>query len=122
MPSRATDADKFIGYRIKRLRKLAGYSQSRLAEEVGITYQQIQKYERGTNRIAAARLIDIARILEIPVQFFLTDLPRGYTARRDMSVDKTELHTLALIRAYHSISDPKAKEALIKLAQQMAAG
>lgn len=62
----ATEVDAFVGKQLKALRKLAGYSQTDLANQVGVTFQQIQKYERGTNRIGASRLWSFCKVFEVP--------------------------------------------------------
>ncbi|MCL4715531.1 MAG: helix-turn-helix domain-containing protein [Hyphomonadaceae bacterium] len=72
----ATTMDAQIGERIRRERLAQGVSQERLAEALGITFQQIQKYEKGVNRVAASRLYDIAAALKAPIKRFLPD-PRG---------------------------------------------
>ena len=67
----ATEVDAFVGSQLKSLRKLAGYSQTELANKVGVTFQQIQKYERGTNRIGASRLWGFCKVFNVsPDKFF----------------------------------------------------
>ena len=67
----ATEVDAFVGSQLKSLRKLAGYSQTELANKVGVTFQQIQKYERGTNRIGASRLWGFCKVFDVsPDKFF----------------------------------------------------
>jgi transcriptional regulator with XRE-family HTH domain len=70
----ATAVDVHIGQRLRMRRKLAGLSQEQLAERLGVTFQQVQKYEKGTNRISASRLFDAARLLSVPVSFFFEGL------------------------------------------------
>jgi len=70
----ATAVDVHIGQRLRMRRKLAGLSQDQLAERLGITFQQVQKYEKGTNRISASRLFDAARLLSVPVSYFFEGL------------------------------------------------
>ena len=67
--------DVHVGNRVRMRRMLIGMSQERLAKELGLTFQQIQKYEKGTNRISASRLYKIAQVLGVPVQYFFEDLP-----------------------------------------------
>jgi len=69
--------DVHVGGRIRLRRSLMGMSQERLGEALGLTFQQVQKYERGANRVGASRLFDLSRILEVPVGFFFDDLPAG---------------------------------------------
>lgn len=71
---RAGAVDVHVGNRIKLRRMLLGMSQERLGEALGLTFQQVQKYERGVNRVSASRLFDIARVLDVPVGFFYDDL------------------------------------------------
>jgi transcriptional regulator with XRE-family HTH domain len=70
----ATPVDVHIGQRLRLRRKLVGLSQEQLAERLGITFQQVQKYEKGSNRISASRLFDAARLLSVPVSFFFEGL------------------------------------------------
>lgn len=72
-PRSATDFDREIGSRIRLARKAVKMSQTGLADKVGVTFQQIQKYERGTNRVAASRLVQLATVLQKPIGFFLGD-------------------------------------------------
>ena len=72
------DIDRHIGQRIVEARDLRGFSQSRLAEVLGISFQQVQKYERGKNRISAGRLWLVAKTLDIPVQWFFETSPSCY--------------------------------------------
>ena len=74
-PKLATDADRAIGERIVAFRKAANLSQSALGQALGVTFQQVQKYEKGANRISASRLYFTAKILGVPVQFFFEELP-----------------------------------------------
>ena len=94
-------------------------SQTQLAESVGLPYQQIQKYERGANRISAGRLYQLARILDVPVSFFFDGLDEGAEVS---SPDDIRLKTeaLKLVRAYYRIGDSAARARLRKLVQAMA--
>ena len=67
--------DAHVGVRMRQRRTLLGMSQTKLGEAVGLTFQQVQKYEKGSNRISASRLYYTAKILGVPVQFFFEDLP-----------------------------------------------
>ena len=84
----ATEVDAFVGSQLKSLRKSAGYSQTELANKVGVTFQQIQKYERGTNRIGASRLWGFCKVFDVsPDKFFegvedyLENAPSAETAK-----------------------------------------
>ena len=121
--------DIHVGSRL-RLRRLAvGLSQERLAKSIGITFQQIQKYERGTNRIVASRLHDLARVLNVPVGYFFSEMDESElpdsapTAREEavvMSPDlMAEKETLDLIRCYYNIPNPRIRKRVFDLVKSV---
>src|SRR5215207_6222318 len=77
--------DIHVGSRVRLRRMMLGMSQEKLGEHLGITFQQIQKYEKGTNRIGASRLQHIARVLSVPVSFFFEDAPGGTTESGELA-------------------------------------
>ncbi|WP_277278285.1 helix-turn-helix domain-containing protein, partial [Thalassospira lucentensis] len=82
--------DIHVGARVRLRRTLLGMSQEKLGEAIGLTFQQVQKYERGANRVGASRLYDLSRVLEVPVSFFFDDMPdeissKSVHERREMS-------------------------------------
>ena len=117
---RHTSEDSEIGRRIRLRRMELGISQTDLGNVVGITFQQIQKYERGTNRIAATRLRQIAQKLEVPISFFLgPDLPDQHkTSEILKQLDSVSM--LRMIRAYSLIQDVKIKQTLVALIERIA--
>ena len=76
--SNAHPIDVHVGRRIRLRRMLLGLSQERLADGMGISFQQIQKYEKGSNRISASRLLELSQVLDVPVQFFFDEMPSGH--------------------------------------------
>src|SRR5262244_2816948 len=74
---RANPIDIHVGSRVRFRRMLLGMSQEKLGEKLGLTFQQVQKYEKGINRIGASRLFDLAQVLGVPVQFFYEEAPAG---------------------------------------------
>ena len=105
--------DVHVGRRVRMRRTLLGMSQTTLGEAIGLTFQQVQKYERGTNRVSSSRLYDVARVLDVPVEFFFEDMPaevvgsspsqRGGKAkeRARYEIDPmAKRETLELVRAY----------------------
>ena len=121
--------DIHVGGRL-RLRRLAvGLSQERLAKSIGITFQQIQKYERGTNRIVASRLHDLSRVLDVPVGYFFSDmaegtLPDSAPAPQEEAMAFAhdlmgERETLELVRSYYNISDPRIRKRLFDLVKSV---
>src|ERR1700734_2325909 len=78
--SRPSPIDIHVGSRIRLRRTLLGMSQERLGDSLGLTFQQVQKYERGVNRVGASRLFDLSRVLDVPISFFFDDMPDSLAA------------------------------------------
>ena len=74
MPMTANQIDAYVGQRMRQLRESMGVSQGRLGRQLGLTFSQVQKYEKGTNRISASRLFGAARLLSVPVSYFFEGL------------------------------------------------
>ncbi len=129
---RANSIDGHVGNQLRQRRALLGYSQEKLAGEVGITFQQIQKYENGANRVSASRLYQFSKVLDIPVNFFFENYGSnensanfGFSDSEQASFDGQEdimskKETLELIRVYYSIQSPKLRKDLFKLVKSMA--
>lgn len=127
---RPSPIDVHVGSRIRLRRTLLGMSQEKLGEALGLTFQQVQKYERGVNRVGASRLFDLARVLDVPIGFFFDDMPdalggtvggmrrgMGFAEGQDGFEDDT-LHrreTLELVRAYYRITDPSIRKRVFDL-------
>ncbi|HZH53053.1 MAG TPA: helix-turn-helix transcriptional regulator [Microvirga sp.] len=114
--------DKLIGTRIRLQRTAIGMSQEKLGDILGITFQQIQKYEKGTNRVGAARLQAIADALGVPVSFFFeqrtaTDSPDSPSSIQDLL---TTREGVELARAFLKIDNPVMRRALIDMARAAA--
>lgn len=117
--------DVHVGSRLRQRRTLLGMSQEKLGEALELTFQQIQKYERGANRIGAGRLHQIADVLGVPVAFFFEDMPhRGalaasaenaVPARSDAPDPMARRETLELVRAYYRISDSRLRRRVYDL-------
>ena len=122
--------DIHVGARVKTRRLLLGLSQEELANSIGLTFQQVQKYERGTNRISASRLFNIAKVLKVPVEFFFEGatgkkLARGFGESKQASLEPditTRRDTLELVRAFSEIQDPALKRQLLEMAKAMGGG
>ncbi len=121
--------DVHVGGRVRLRRTLLGMTQSGLGEALGLTFQQVQKYERGTNRISASRLYQLSQLLDAPVSFFFEDAPRigDGAALKKAKVEQSEVdamlkrETLELVRAYYRINDDAARKRLRELVQAIAA-
>lgn len=130
---RPSPIDVHVGGRVRLRRTLLGMSQEKLGEALGLTFQQVQKYERGVNRIGASRLFDLSRVLDVPISFFFDDMPGamgggvavrrsfGFAERQDGFEDDT-LHrreTLELVRAYYRITDPSVRKRVFDLIKSL---
>lgn len=117
--------DVHVGSRVRLRRTLLGMSQEKLGEAIGLTFQQVQKYERGANRIGASRLFDLSRVLDVPVSFFFDDMPAEAAAAPVDDEETGTSHeapsgyepdpmakreTLELVRAYYRIDDPAVRK------------
>jgi len=123
--------DIHVGSRIRLRRTMLGMSQEKLGESLGITFQQIQKYEKGTNRVGASRLQNISAILNVPVSFFFEDAPGAESASASGSAEASSSNYvvdflsssegLQLNRAFVKISDPKVRRRIVDLVKALAA-
>ncbi len=128
--------DVYVGSRLRLRRTVLNLSQEKLAALAGLTFQQIQKYEHGMNRIGASRLYDFAQILDVPVSFFFAEMPEEVAQRsprrysgvscceRDVpQLPEDPAHSAeiqSLIRAYSRITNREAARALLALSEKMA--
>jgi transcriptional regulator with XRE-family HTH domain len=119
--------DRHVGKRVRMRRKMLSMSQTNLGTALGLTFQQVQKYEKGTNRIGAGRLQQMAHVLQVPVSFFFEDPlkpSRGSIARQKHSpvyVDDFLSTTdgLALTKAFMRIRDPRVRRGIVKLVEEI---
>jgi len=122
--------DQYVGSRVRMRRLMLGMSQERLGDALGLTFQQIQKYEKGANRIGASRLQQIAHILQVPVAFFFDGAPAapgqthdGFSEAPSPSYVSDFLATsdgLALTKAFMGIKDAKLRRRIVDLVEQIA--
>jgi len=122
--------DVHVGGRVRLRRTLLGMSQEKLGAALSLTFQQIQKYERGSNRIGSSRLYQLSRILDVPVSFFFDDMPSDVAVRQaglaegeQTGYDKdrfTKRETLELVRAYYRIEDPGVRKRIFELVKSIA--
>ncbi|MCW3474642.1 helix-turn-helix domain-containing protein [Limobrevibacterium gyesilva] len=138
--SRPSPIDVHVGARIRLRRTLMGMSQERLGEALGLTFQQVQKYERGVNRVGASRLFDLSRVLDVPISFFFDDMPEplahgygaqssnltgrravGFADAQDAFADDafSRRETLELVRAYYRIPDAAVRKKMFELIKSM---
>ena len=115
--------DVHVGARIRMRRLLLGMNQESLAKALGLTFQQVQKYEGGSNRVSASRLSSVAKILGVPVGYFYSDLPQDTDDAGDDRQWREYLQrpeTIELIRAYYAIRDSKTRSNFLELVKSVA--
>ncbi len=135
---KASPIDLHVGSRVRFRRMLLGMSQERLGEQLGLTFQQVQKYEKGTNRIGASRLYDLAKVLGVKVSFFYEEAPghlgmgkadgdgagaAGFSEMPAETYAADYLGTregLELNKAFARISDPKVRRTIVELIRSLA--
>jgi transcriptional regulator with XRE-family HTH domain len=124
--------DKHVGSRVRMRRMMLGMSQEKLGDALGLTFQQVQKYEKGTNRIGASRLQQISHVLQVPVEFFFEGGPSAQMGSRGEGMSDAPspayvsdfLATsdgLALTKAFMRIEDSKLRRRIVDLVEQIAA-
>ncbi len=134
-PGTPHPVDVHVGSRVRLRRTMLGMSQEKLGEAVGLTFQQIQKYERGANRIGCSRIYQFSSILGVPVAFFFQDMPAEALGASQKPVaagmsdhDQSTLEddplsrqeTLELVRAYYRIQDDGVRKRVFDLMRSMA--
>ena len=122
--------DKYVGSRVRMRRIMLGMSQEKLGEALGLTFQQIQKYEKGTNRVGASRIQQIAEVLQIPVSFLFEGGPTSSNGSDSFGKGTSPAYVsdflatsegLALTRAFTRIADNKLRRSIVDLVEQIAA-
>ncbi len=126
--------DVHVGARLRQRRTLLGMTQTTLGGSLGVSFQQMQKYENGVNRISASRLFDLSRVLDVPIQFFFDDMPAavaasspaqgGGKAKKLPSYEPDPMatrETLELVRAYYKIEDADVRKRLRELTNALGA-
>ncbi len=130
---RSNPIDAHVGSRVRMRRMLLGLSQEKLGELLGLTFQQVQKYEKGANRIGASRLFDLSHVLGVPVQFFYDEAPAAitdaHTAATGMAERASEPYvadvlssrdSIELNKAFARISDARVRRAVVELVKSLA--
>jgi transcriptional regulator with XRE-family HTH domain len=126
--------DVHVGSRVRMRRTLLGMSQEKLGDALALTFQQVQKYERGANRVGASRLYEISQILDVPVSFFFEEMspetatlsphavaPTGGEGSEELERDPlAKRETLELVRAYYRIVDPRVRKRMFGLTKAVA--
>jgi len=132
MATKAPDpTDKHVGSRVRMRRMMLGMSQEKLGDGLGVTFQQVQKYEKGTNRIGASRLQQIAHALRVPVSFFFEGAPTSSGGRAEVGEAPSPAYVsdflatadgLALTKAFMRIKDARLRRRIVDLVEGIAGG
>ncbi len=127
-PRGPTPIDRHVGARVRLRRQLLNMSQEKLGEELGVTFQQVQKYERGANRIGAGRLYSLSRVLDVPVSFFFEgaapEAGHGVGEGEQAPIFEDVMQTadgVALAQSFARISDPRVRKRILELVRTLAA-
>jgi transcriptional regulator with XRE-family HTH domain len=120
--------DTHVANKVRMRRKILGWSQQKLGDTLGLTFQQVQKYEKGSNRIGASRLQRIAEVLQVPLEYFFEGAPhvermietKGAPSVTDLSEFVASSEGLALIKAFISIQQPRLRRSIVDLAEAIA--
>ena len=121
MARRATDVDDYVGGRIRQCRLEHGQSQTELADALGITFQQVQKYENGTNRISAGRAYAAAQHLGVPLDYFFEGAELQPASRPDLDpLFENDKQMIALVRSFVQISDADTRSAVTSFVHSLA--
>ena len=123
---KARAIDRLVGGQLRKRRIELGLTQLSVAEAIGVTFQQIQKYERGSNRVVASRLYDLANTLEVPLEYFFAEAQQDASAGTEADDPGDDTYpspkeTRSLINAYYEIADPALRKKLIDLVRSVSA-
>ncbi len=127
--------DVHVGGRLRIRRTLLGLSQTSLADAIGLTFQQVQKYERGANRMGSSRLYDLARVLDVPIKYFFEEMPTAVAASSPVAKQRgkakkppsyepdpmAKREALEFVGAYYEISDPRVRKRLFEMVKALGA-
>jgi transcriptional regulator with XRE-family HTH domain len=137
--AKSHNVDIHVGARMRQRRSLLGMSQTAVGDAVGLTFQQIQKYERGSNRMGSSRLFEFAKVMDVPVSYFFDDMPANTLSGRPMSgrgrkgfgevgtpfeQEKDPLikrETLELVRAYYKIREAQVRKRIFEMVKAVGA-
>ncbi len=133
---RVRPVDAHVGIRVRQRRVLLGMTQTDLADTMGLTFQQVQKYERGMNRISASRLYGLSQVFDVTVEYFFEDMPPEITASSQATKGRgeakklpsyehdamTKQETMRLVRSYYSIDDANVRKQVYETIKFLGAG
>ena len=123
--AQANTVDTYVGQRIRDKRNERGMSQTEVANALGVTFQQVQKYERGTNRVGASRLFDLSRILNVPIQYFFEGLknqPTQIEKEDDNVIHLMKPDTVELVEAYYKVENLQVRRQILSTIRSISFG
>ena len=129
MPAQPHPVDVHVGSRVRLRRTLLGMSQQKLAEAIGLTFQQVQKYEHGTNRVSASRLLLMSQVLDVPISYFFDGLPAEISGQRAPGLARgmgfegdpmAKQETQELVQAYYRVPEVLVRKRIRELVKGLA--
>ena len=123
--AQANTVDTYVGQRIRDKRNERGMSQTEVANAIGVTFQQVQKYERGTNRVGASRLFDLSRILSVPIQYSFAGLNNQSTPiekEDDNVIHLMKPDTVELVEAYYKVENLQVRRQILSTIRSISFG
>jgi transcriptional regulator with XRE-family HTH domain len=120
MPRISEPVDRLVGLNVRIFRKAKGLSQTALADAIGVTFQQVQKYENGTNRVGPGRLASIAKTLDVPIQRFFEGAQQGGAKTAPLSDVLASPYAVELLQAFAKVGDARMRRSLVSLIENIA--
>ncbi|WP_281300931.1 MULTISPECIES: helix-turn-helix domain-containing protein [unclassified Iodidimonas] len=117
--------DNYVGRRIRERRKIVGLTQQKLAVKLGLSFQQVQKYERGTNRVGASKLVQLSQALDVPISYFFEEIERDHgaeTVNQKPAIDPhilSHAQVLSVVKCLIGIRDDRVRRRMIDLIQSV---
>ncbi|SEQ09856.1 Transcriptional regulator, contains XRE-family HTH domain [Faunimonas pinastri] len=119
MARQPNSVDAYVGSRIRARRRVLDLTQEAIGDKVGVTFQQIQKYETGTNRVGASRLAQLAQVMDVPISYFFPDAEEGAAAEALDALPADDMASLC--RAFSSIDDPSLRREILSFVETLSA-
>jgi transcriptional regulator with XRE-family HTH domain len=121
MPRTSEPIDRLVGRNVRLFRKVKGLSQTELGDAIGVTFQQVQKYENGANRVGPSRLASISKTLGVPIERFFEGTQQSHTLSDPISEVLTTPYAIQLLQAFGRVDDTRVRRSLVSLIENIAA-
>lgn len=118
-PRSSAEIDKVIGQRVRLRRQMLGMSQQKLAEALKVSFQQVQKYENGVNRVSAGRLHEMSKLLGVPLNYFFATASGLGEEAQDSLQPNLDPESAALLDSFNQITDPKVRASILRFVREL---